>query len=88
MFEWGNETFDACRWWYAGTGILYEVVAGPVFNNLYIVAGIFTGFLADYGRRTVWLVICLVIWSLAVGVTGFVTSYWQLVLLRAVLAIG
>ncbi|XP_064395524.1 MFS-type efflux pump MSMEG_3705-like isoform X2 [Halichondria panicea] len=87
-FEWGNKTFDACRWWYSGTGILYEVVAGPVFNNLYIVAGIFTGFLADYGRRTVWLVICLVIWSLAVGVTGFVTSYWQLVLLRAVLAIG
>lgn len=88
MFNWKGETFDACEWANSGTGILYEVVAGPVFNNLYIVAGIFTGFLADYGRRTVWLVISLVIWSLAVGLTGFVNSYWQLVLLRGILAIG
>lgn len=63
-------------------------MAGPVFNNLYILAGIFAGFLADFGRRTVWLVLSLVFWSLATGCTGFVNAYWQLVVLRALLAIG
>ena len=87
-FDWHGEEYNACEWWFDGSGLLYQVVAGPVFNNLYILAGIFTGFLADYGRRTVWLVLSLVFWSLATGCTGFVTAYWQLVLLRALLAIG
>jgi len=87
-FMYGNMTYHACEWWYDGSGVLYQVLAGPVFNNLYILAGIFTGFLADYGRRTVWLVLCLLFWSIATGVTGFAGAYWQLVIFRALLAIG
>ncbi len=63
-------------------------MAGPVFNTLYVFAGIFTGFLADFWNRKVFLVIGLVFWSLATGLTGFAQAYWHLVLLRAMLAIG
>ena len=84
----GNEEYEVCEWAYSGSGLLYQIVAGPVFNNLYPLAGIFTGFLADYGRRTIWLAISLVFWSLATGLTGFATQYWHLVILRALLAIG
>ena len=95
----GNETesengtnitihYNACEFNHSGKGLLYQIVAGPVFNNLYPLAGIFTGFLADYGYRTIWLVISLVFWSAITGVTGFSQAYWHLVLLRALLAIG
>ena len=79
---------DVCEYAHTGAGLVYQVVAGPVFNNLYPFAGIFTGFLADYGRRTIWLVIAVTFWSLATGLTGFAQHYWHLVLLRALLAIG
>lgn len=89
-YDTGNHTFNGsiCQWWWDGSGLLYQIVAGPVFNNLYILAGVFMGFLADYGSRKVWLVISLVFWSIITGVTGFVSQYWQIVILRALLAIG
>jgi MFS family permease len=79
---------SVCRWWWSGEGLLYQVLAGPVFNNLYPIAGVFTGFLADLGSRKVFLVISLVFWSIATGLTGFAQTYWHLVVLRALLAIG
>ena len=88
MFENNGTEYSVCRWWWDGTGILYQVVAGPVFNNLYPLAGIFTGFLADYGSRKIWLTISLVFWSVATGLTGFSKAFWHIVLLRALLAIG
>ena len=78
----------ACRWWWSGTGLVYQILAGPVFNNLYPLAGVFTGFIADFGNRKVFLVISLVFWSLATGLTGFAEKFWHLVALRALLAIG
>jgi MFS family permease len=78
----------ACRWWWSGTGLVYQILAGPVFNNLYPLAGVFTGFIADFGNRKVFLVISLVFWSLATGLTGFAEKFWHLVVLRALLAIG
>ena len=79
---------SACRWWWSGEGFVYQVVAGPVFNNLYPLAGVFTAFLADFGNRKVFLVISLIFWSLATGLTGFAQTFWHLVVLRALLAIG
>lgn len=84
MEEW-NRT---CHYWHDGTGILYQVVAGPVFNVLYIVAGVFVGFLADYGHRVAWLSLSVLFWSVATGLTGLVQTYWQLAILRGFLAIG
>ena len=87
-FEANGSIYEACEWAHDGSGLLYQIVAGPVFNNLYPLAGIFTGFLADYGYRIVWLVISLTFWSVITGLTGFIKHYWHLVLLRALLAIG
>ena len=88
QYSFENKTYDACRWWYDGRGILYQVVAGPVFNNAYVLAGLFTGFLADYGNRKVFLAISLAFWSAITAVTGFARHYWHLCVLRALLAIG
>lgn len=87
-FEVNGSIYEPCEWAHDGSGLLYQIVAGPVFNNLYPLAGIFTGFLADYGYRIVWLVISLTFWSVVTGLTGFIKQYWHLVLLRALLAIG
>lgn len=86
--ETDNSTVHVCEYSHTGTGLVYQIVAGPVFNNLYPLAGLFTGFLADYGRRTLWLAISLFLWSAVTAITGFATRFWQLVLLRALLAIG
>ena len=83
-----NTTSYACQWWWDGSGLAYQILAGPVFNNLYVLAGIFAGFLADIWNRKVFLVISLVIWSVATGLTGFAQEYWHLVIFRALLAIG
>ena len=87
-----NESNDTilhvCEFHHSGSGLTYQIVAGPVFNNLYPLAGLFTGFLADYGRRTLWLSISLLFWSVITGLTGFAKAFWHLVLLRALLAIG
>ena len=84
--EEGNNV--TCRWAHTGAGLTYQIVAGPVFNNLYPLAGLFTGYLADYGRRTLWLSLSLAFWSVMTGVTGFAHTFWHLVVLRALLAIG
>ncbi len=86
--ESSNTTLRVCEYNHSGSGLTYQIVAGPVFNNLYPLAGIFTGFLADYGRRTLWLSISLLAWSVVTGVTGFASAFWQLVLFRALLAIA
>ena len=83
-----NDTINVCEFNHDGSGLLYQVVAGPVFNNLYPLAGLFTGFLADYGKRIIWLVISLFFWSAVTLVTGFAKQFWHLVVLRALLAIG
>ena len=86
--ETGNATLNVCEFHHSGSGLTYQIVAGPVFNNLYPLAGLFTGFLADYGRRTLWLSISLLFWSVVTGITGFAKVFWELVVLRALLAIG
>ena len=80
--------YDACEYDYDGTGLLYQLVAGPLFNNIYIVAGIFLGFAADLFNRKILLVISLVWWSVMTGLTGLTHKYWQLALLRFSVAIG
>ncbi|XP_065917102.1 MFS-type efflux pump MSMEG_3705-like isoform X2 [Dysidea avara] len=77
-----------CSYDYDGTGLLYQLVAGPLFNNVYIIAGVFLGFAADLANRKVLLVISLVWWSLMTGLTGLTQKYWQLALLRFAVAIG
>ena len=83
------EDVHVCQWAHdGGKGIEYQVLAGPVFNNVYPFAGIFMGFLADNFNRKWMLALSLLFWSLASGLTGLATKYWMLVIFRMLLAIG
>ncbi len=58
------------------------------FLLVYAVAALPFGFWADRGIRRTVIGVGVTIWSLATVVTGFVGSYWQLLLSRAVVGIG
>lgn len=77
-----------CTWDYTGQGIEYQIVAGPVFILVYTFFGIFIGFAADLYNRKVILGISLLTWSVMTLLTGFINSYWQLVVLRFGLGLG
>ena len=86
-----DDSFNAtaCYWGYDGsTGSKYQILAGPVFNNVYPLAGVFMGILADRFNRKILLGISLLFWSLATGATGFSQTYWMIVVFRLLLAIG
>ncbi|XP_033729756.1 LOW QUALITY PROTEIN: MFS-type efflux pump MSMEG_3705-like [Pecten maximus] len=71
-----------CEWNYNGQGLLYQIIAGPVFIVIFTFSGIFVGFMADKYNRKNLLAICCVFWSVMTLLMGFVEEYWQLALLR------
>lgn len=77
-----------CEWNYNGLGIDYQILAGPSFIAVFTIIGVFLGIAADKYNRVRLLAICSFIIAIAVILTGAVTEYWQLVLLRMVLAFG
>ncbi|CAL1540212.1 unnamed protein product [Lymnaea stagnalis] len=79
---------SACKWDYNGQGWDYQILAGPVFILIYTFAGIFIGFAADIYNRKLMLACCLSFWSAMTLLTGLVTEYWQLVILRFGLGLG
>ena len=80
---------QVCKWGHDGAeGIKYQILAGPVFNNIYPLAGVFMGILADRFNRKILLGLSLLFWSIATGLTGFAQNYWMVVLFRMLLAIG
>ena len=84
-----NFTTNPCVFTHDGSaGLDYQILAGPVFNNVYPLAGILAGILADTFNRKILLTVSLAFWSIATGVTGFANSYWMLVVFRILLAIG
>ncbi|XP_065182969.1 D-galactonate transporter-like [Sycon ciliatum] len=78
-----NDTM-ACDWAYSGTGIEYEVLAGPVFIVMFTLVGVTLSPLADRKKtnRRSWLGIAVAMWSLMNVLASFSTAYWQLVLTR------
>lgn len=84
-----NESTPICAWDHDGAkGLKYQILAGPVFNNLYPLAGIVMGILADRFNRKLLLGFSLLFWSLATGATGFAVSYVMLLVFRMLLALG
>lgn len=84
-----NKTLcHACSIEYDGTGYQYQLVAGPVFDNIFAVSAIFMGMLADFHHTKTFLCIFLVMWSVLIGITGLVKEYWQLALTRFGVAMG
>ncbi|KAH8364964.1 uncharacterized protein LOC110179629 isoform X2 [Drosophila serrata] len=77
-----------CEWNYNGLGIDYQILAGPTFILIFTIAGVFMGFAADKYNRVKMLTVCTVIFGIAMILQGTVKEYWQLVLLRMVMAAG
>ncbi|XP_021341763.1 uncharacterized protein LOC110442462 isoform X2 [Mizuhopecten yessoensis] len=77
-----NETSLVCKWDYNGQGLLYQIIAGPVFIVIFTFSGIFVGFMADKYNRKNLLAVCCIFWSVMTLLMGFVQDYWQLALLR------
>ncbi|XP_067015367.1 probable sulfoacetate transporter SauU [Anabrus simplex] len=77
-----------CEWNYNGLGLDYQVLAGPCFIAVFTIVGVILGFVADRFNRVRCLAVCTLVFAIAMVLTGSVREYWQLVLLRMVLAAG
>ncbi|XP_014480060.1 PREDICTED: D-xylose-proton symporter [Dinoponera quadriceps] len=77
-----------CEWNYNGLGLDYQILAGPSFIAVFTVAGVFLGIAADKYNRVRLLAVCTLVFSVAIILMGAVKEYWQLVILRMVLAAG
>lgn len=66
------------------------MVSGPAFTMVFTCTGIIISIFADAfnNRRVLILASCLVWWSITTLMTGFVTQFWQLAVLRFGLGIG
>lgn len=77
-----------CEWNYNGLGIDYQILAGPSFMAVFTIMGVILGFAADKYNRVRMLTVCTVVFAIAIILCGTVQEYWQLVLLRMVMAAG
>jgi len=86
---------EYCYWDYSGSGIEYQVLAGPGFIVAFTVANLITGLTSDriagyskyIGRHTL-MALGVLVFSLSLLLMGVSTTYWQLVLLRMGIAAG
>ncbi|XP_065201677.1 protein spinster homolog 1 [Planococcus citri] len=77
-----------CEWNYNGLGFDYQILAGPCFIAVYTVIGVFFGIAADKYNRSRLVSLSFLITSVSVALMGLTDAYWQLVLLRVLLATG
>lgn len=87
-----NQSVNAsdCTYDYNGKGYEYQLVAGPVFILIFTIMGVIVSYFADsYRKYRVYILgACLIWWSTMTLLSGFVKSYWELVLLRFGLGFG
>jgi len=83
---------EYCSWEYSGLGIEYQILAGPAFVAVFSVSGVLISVLSDKLKASVSRVLLVGIgtaaFSSACLLMGFADSYWQLVLLRMLIAAG
>lgn len=77
-----------CEWNYNGLGIDYQLLAGPSFILVFTIIGIVLGIAADKYNRVRMLSVCTLIFAVAIILQGSVEKYWQLVVLRMIMAAG
>ncbi|KAI8116657.1 Ephrin-B2a [Lucilia cuprina] len=77
-----------CEWNYNGLGIEYQILAGPTFILIFTIAGVFMGIAADKYNRVKMLTVCTLVFAVAIILQGTVKEYWQLALLRMIMAAG
>ena len=64
------------------------LLTGPAFTVIYVIAGLPFARLADLTSRPLVLILGLTFWSAMVLATGFVATFWELLLLRIFLGVG
>jgi len=64
------------------------LITGPAFTVVYVLFGLPISRIADRWSRSITLLVGLTGWSCIVLFTGFVETFWQLLLLRIFLGIG
>ena len=83
---------DSLFMWEGGPGCtavcFFVFSTGPAFTVIYVLAGLPLARLADTRSRPFVLIFGVVFWSVMVLLTGFVESFWQLLVLRVFLGIG
>ncbi|CAH1118484.1 unnamed protein product [Phaedon cochleariae] len=77
-----------CEWTYNGLGLDYQILAGPSFIAVFTIVGVLMGFLADKFNRVKMLAVCTVVFGVSIILSGTVKEFWQLVLLRMIMAAG
>lgn len=77
-----------CEWNYNGLGLDYQLLAGPSFILIFTIMGIVLGVVADKYNRVKMLSVCTIVFAVAIILQGSVENYWQLILLRMVMAAG
>lgn len=77
-----------CEWNYNGLGIAYQLLAGPSFIAVFTIVGVFMGIAADKYNRVRMLWICTLVFACAIILQGSVERYWQLIILRMIMAAG
>ncbi|XP_055546550.1 putative metabolite transport protein HI_1104 [Wyeomyia smithii] len=77
-----------CEWNYNGLGLEYQLLAGPSFIAVFTVMGVVLGFAADRFNRVRLLTLCTAVFAVAIVFQGTVKGYWQLILLRMLMAAG
>jgi MFS family permease len=77
-----------CEWDYNGLGLEYQILAGPVFIMVFTIVGVVLGIAADKYNRSRMLFVCTLVFAVAIVLQGSVQNYWQLIVLRMVMAAG
>ncbi|XP_066144125.1 probable 4-methylmuconolactone transporter [Euwallacea fornicatus] len=77
-----------CEWTYNGLGLDYQILAGPSFIAVFTVGGVIMGFLADKYNRVKMLGLSTMVFAIAIILSGGVSEYWHLVILRMIMAAG
>lgn len=77
-----------CEWDFNGLGLEYQLLAGPVFILVFTVVGVIIGIAADKYNRSRMLFVCALVFGVAIVLQGSVQTYWQLIILRMIMAAG
>ncbi|KAF5284137.1 hypothetical protein FQR65_LT00137 [Abscondita terminalis] len=77
-----------CEWNYNGLGLDYQILAGPSFMAVFTVLGVILGFAADKFNRVRMLTVCTIVFAISIILCGTVKEFWQLVVLRMIMAAG
>lgn len=77
-----------CEWNYNGLGLDYQLLAGPSFILVFTIMGIVLGIIADKYNRVKMLSFCTLVFAVAIILQGTVENYWQLIVLRMIMAAG